>query len=156
MHKIYCQYVFYYESTFINDLFHKLKYKWAVFLRQDFKTVGFLLWIKKKKTDIVYWNESFLYEVWNQKAIINLPLVYVSDWTSERHNLAVVENLICVCWSVPGAPSMETFLKFLTSGGSPPTEAWEIKGGQKHWERENDKYTNTPTSLIGYASLCWS
>ena len=100
----------------------------------------------------MYWNESFLYEVWDQKAIINLPLVYVSDWTSERHNLAVVENLICVCWSVPGAPSMETFLKFLTSGGSPPTEAWEIKGGQKHWERENDKYTNTPTSLIGYAS----
>lgn len=156
MHKIYCQYVFYYESTFINDLFHKLKYKWAVFLRQDFKTVGFLLWIKKKKNRHSVLKRIF--PLWGMGPKSHYKLASgICQWLNiGRHNLAVVENLICVCWSVPGAPSMETFLKFLTSGGSPPTEAWEIKGGQKHWERENDKYTNTPTSLIGYSSLCWS
>lgn len=47
----------------------------------------------------------------------------------KRRNLAVVENLICVCWSVQG-PSVETFLKFLPVV-EVPTEAWEIKGGQK-------------------------
>lgn len=50
------------------------------------------------------WNESFPYEAQALKAIINISLVHVSTLALGRSNLAVVETLICVCWSIPGAP----------------------------------------------------
>lgn len=49
-------------------------------------------------------NESCLYEVQALQAIINIPLVHVSASALGRSHLAVVENLICACWSIPGAP----------------------------------------------------
>lgn len=153
MLRIYCLYVFYHKSTFVNNLSYKLKCKWAIFLRQGFKTVGFFFFTMdlKKKRDIVCWNESFLYEVWDPKAITNLPLVYVSDWTLERRNLAVVENLICVCWSVPGAPWMETFLKFLAVVEVPPRRPEKWKAGRSPGSKRR---INRPISLIGCARLC--
>lgn len=42
-------------------------------------------------------DESFLHEVQALKAIINIPSVHVSASALGRSNLAVVENLICVC-----------------------------------------------------------
>lgn len=77
-----------------------MKCKGPIFLT-DFKRVYFFT---IKGETAVCRNESCLYEVQALQAIINIPLVHVSASALGRSHLAVVENLICACWSIPGAP----------------------------------------------------
>lgn len=88
------------EISICYNFFYKMKCKGPIFLT-DFKRVYFFT---IKGETAVCRNESCLYEVQALQAIINIPLVHVSASALGRSHLAVVENLICACWSIPGAP----------------------------------------------------